>query len=313
MAINKTNVNDVEKNYAKFDLALICEEKYKSLKHTDMVIYTMLKNQESLSIASVKKGKMNYVDSNGYIFIEISQKKLCKILKITNPTLKASLDRLEACELIENIQIGSMKCNRIYVGSTESTITLGEYITKIGIELEAEKEKEKEKVPTIKVTNKKDLSVGADKPNQKPSKNNNYDNSIPQNIKNSKEVNIKSETIDLINKSAVAIKKTDLKACEEEFKDLDRLALALKYCEDKEQNGIKALRLAYKNVNNEKENNVKTFKTKFHNVNDNFKKYDENKLNEIIEESQKDKFKDIEETSKKIRNGEVEGLFKPNF
>lgn len=170
MAINKTNIKDVEKNFAKFDLALICEDRYKELKHTDMVVYTMLKNQESLSIASVKNGNMRYVDSNGYVFISISQKKLCKLLKLSNPTLKASLDRLEKCELIENMQVGTMQCNRIYVGNTEATTTLGDYIKKIGIELENEK-KEEEKKPSIKVTNKKDLSVGADKSdkaNKKP-------------------------------------------------------------------------------------------------------------------------------------------------
>lgn len=162
MAINKTSVKDIDKNFAKFDLALICEAKYESLKHTDMVVYTMLKNQESLSVASVKNGNKRYVDSNGYIFISISQKKLCKLLRLSNPTLKASLDRLEKCELIESVQVGTMQCNRIYVGNAESTTTLGEYITKIGIELD--EDKGEEKIPSIKVANKKDLSVGADKP-----------------------------------------------------------------------------------------------------------------------------------------------------
>ena len=164
MTINKTSIKDINSNFAKFDLALICEEKYKSLKHTDMVVYTMLKNQESLSIASVKAGKTRYVDNNGYIFISISQKKLCKLLRLSNPTLKSSLDRLEKCELIENVQVGTMQCNRIYVGNAESTTTLGEYITKIGIELDEERAAEEEKIPNIKVANKKDLSGTTDKP-----------------------------------------------------------------------------------------------------------------------------------------------------
>ena len=44
MAIIKTNINEVEEVFAKLDLALICEEKYSSLKQFDWVVYAILKN-----------------------------------------------------------------------------------------------------------------------------------------------------------------------------------------------------------------------------------------------------------------------------
>lgn len=164
MGVIKTHVGEIKSNYAKFDLALICEEKYKSLKHIDMVTYTMLKNQESLSINSVKMGNKRYVDKNGYVFIEISQIKLAKILNTTRPTLKASLDRLQACELVEVIQLGNNKCNRIYVGTAESTTTLGDYIKNIGIELDEELEEFEPKINVVSVGDiKKDLSDNTDK------------------------------------------------------------------------------------------------------------------------------------------------------
>lgn len=198
MAVIKTSISNVESNFAKFDLALICEAKYEKLKHIDMVVYTMLKNQETLSINSVKNGNKRYVDSNGYVFVSISQNKLCKILKTTKPTLAASFKRLEECELIENVKMGPMECNRIYVGSAESTTTLGEYVTKIGIELDEEIE---EKVPTIKVTN---INKKADTQPQVSTTNN-------KNRSSNKIINQNSKNYNPKNKNGIKLAKSKVK------------------------------------------------------------------------------------------------------
>ena len=183
MAIEKTNINDViDKNYAEFDLGLLCEETYKSLKHIDMVVYTILNNQHGLSVRTTLNGNKKYVDKNGYIFIGIGQDKLCKLLRTTRPTLLASLKRLEEAELIEVVNVGNMKCNRIYVGKLKRTITLGEYMRNLGIE---ENEAIEETTPSIDVVNikdinKKDSSAPTDKPNTNQNKKSNSNNSIPQ-------------------------------------------------------------------------------------------------------------------------------------
>ena len=159
MAIEKTNINDViDKNYAEFDLGLLCEETYKSLKHIDMVVYTILNNQHGLSVRTTLNGNKKYVDKNGYIFIGIGQDKLCKLLRTTRPTLLASLKRLEEAELIEVVNVGNMKCNRIYVGKLKRTITLGEYMRNLGIE---ENEATEETAPSIDVVNIKDINKKA--------------------------------------------------------------------------------------------------------------------------------------------------------
>ena len=182
MTIEKTNINDViDKNYAEFDLGLLCEETYKSLKHIDMVVYTILNNQHGLSVRTTLNGSKKYVDKNGYIFIGIGQDKLCKLLRTTRPTLLASLKRLEEAELIEVVNVGNMKCNRIYVGKLKRTITLGEYMRNLGIE---ENEAIEETTPSIDVVNIKDINkkavtAGTDTTNSN-SKNNNSNNSIPQ-------------------------------------------------------------------------------------------------------------------------------------
>ena len=156
MTIEKTNINDViDKNYAEFDLGLLCEKTYKSLKHIDMVVYTILNNQHGLSVRTTLNGNKKYVDKNGYIFIGIGQDKLCKLLRTTRPTLLASLKRLEEAELIEVVNVGNMKCNRIYVGKLKRTITLGEYMRNLGIE---ENEAIEEITPSIDVVNIKDIN-----------------------------------------------------------------------------------------------------------------------------------------------------------
>lgn len=200
MAVIKTNINDInEKNYAEFDLGLICEEKYKSLKHIDMVIYTMLKNQHGLSIRSVMMGNKKFVDSKGNIFISMSQEKICKIVRTTKPTLNASLKRLAEVDLIENIPMGNMQCNRIYVGKLERTTTLGDYIKSINLDNDTE-----DYEVSIDVVNVDDVEEMKKAPTDAPAeasentkdllsnKNNSTDN-IPQNKGNGNGIKCKKE------------------------------------------------------------------------------------------------------------------------
>ena len=104
--------------------------------------------------------------------------------------------------------------------------------------------------------NKKASTVPPVKANKENIKSN---NSIPQNDlkdtdKNKK--NKESEIIEAINNSCVNIRKQDLKKCEEEFTDIDKLKEALEVCEKNNSHGIKSLRMAYKygNVNSNNSN-----------------------------------------------------------
>ena len=140
-------------------------------------------------------------------------------------------------------------------------------------------------------------------------KNKNYTNSIPQseekyteNEEKNKESNT-SKILEAIEKSCVAIKEIDLGKCEEEFTDMDRLKKALEMCESNNSNGIKALRLAYKNAYNSNSGN-NNGKGAGHGVRDNFKKYTPDDLEKMLQESQKDKFADLDNAVKE---------FTPNF
>ena len=261
MAIIKTNISEVEEVFAKLDLALICEEKYQSLKQFDWVVYAILKNQEGLSKRSYLMGNKSYVDKYNNVFVRISQKKLAKLLKTSIPTLRNSLNRLVEVDLLEIHVVGQNECNIMYIGNPERTITFGEYIESIGKALEDE-DNAKDFKPSINVDNIKDLdnkkasTVPPVKANKENIKTN---NSIPQNDQkdtDKNEKNKKSEIVEIINNSCVNIRKQDLKKCEEEFTDIDKLKEALGICEVNNSHGIKALRMAYKygNVNNNNSN-----------------------------------------------------------
>ena len=89
----------------------------------------------------------------------------------------------------------------------------------------------------------------------------NFDNnSIPQNEEKNADKNEKnkeSEIVEIINNSCVNIRKQDLKKCEEEFTDIDKLKEALGICEKNNSHGIKSLRMAYKYGNRSNDNMIK--------------------------------------------------------
>ena len=185
MAIEKTSIKDViDRNYAEFDLGLLCEEEYKSLKHIDMVVYTILNNQHGLSVKTTLNGSKRFVDKNGYIFISIGQDKLCKLLRTTRPTLNSSLKRLAEVGLVEVANVGNMQCNRIYVGKLKRTITLGDYMKDMSIGEEIDF------VPNIEAQTINELEINKKASTVSPVKADNQNkniidiNSIPQNNKN---------------------------------------------------------------------------------------------------------------------------------
>ena len=105
--------------------------------------------------------------------------------------------------------------------------------------------------------NKKASTVPPVKANKENIKSN---NSIPQDDQkdtDKNEKNKESEIVEIINNSCVNIRKQDLKKCEEEFTDIDKLKEALGICEKNNSHGIKSLRMAYKYGNRSNDNMIK--------------------------------------------------------
>ena len=151
---------------------------------------------------------------------------------------------------------------------------------------EAELIEEKEKTPTFAEVEAEDFKNNLDN-NIIPNSKENYSSKLKEKEEknsNKKEV---SEVVKLINNSCVNIKKEDLKKCEEEFTDIDKLKEALEICEMNNNHGIKNLRMAYKYGNRESNDNSKGASS---GVNDNFKKYEAKELEEKLRKSQEGKF-----------------------
>lgn len=153
--------------------------------------------------------------------------------------------------------------------------------------------------------NKKASSIAVDEA-QETNVNQSLDNkSIPQNNKKDAKKDKKvSEILQVIKNSCVSIKKQDLNECEELFTDIDRLKVALEVCENNNSNGIKALKLAYKKAYTQNNNSNDNFTNNFSkgagsNVSNNFAKYG-NDLESKLQESQRGKFKDLEEGIKQF-------------
>ena len=254
MAIIKTNINEVEEVFAKMDLALICEERYNSLKQFDWVVYTILKNQEGLSKRSYLMGNKSYVDKYNNVFVRISQKKLAKLLKTSIPTLRNSLNRLVEVELLEIHVVGQNECNIMYIGNPVRTITFGEYVENIGKALEDE-DNVKDFKPSINVDNVEDLDnkKASTAPTVKAQdfRNNDFNKIIPQNSGNDTKKEEDLEIIYLIKESCINVRKADLIKYKDEFADINRFKEAIAICESRNSHGIKALRLAYKYGDND--------------------------------------------------------------
>ncbi len=314
--MKRTNIKDIQYNYAELDLALICEKEYSQLKPLDILVFTMLKNQESLSLSSVKQGSLDYVDEDGNIFIRIAQKKLSRILKISEKTLRESFARLENIDLILRERVGQNKCDKIYIGEPKRTTTLGDYIKQIGLEIKEEsKEVDSNKVPSREklknIGNKKVVSspqTNNSKEDLAQSSTNQYINSIAQNKNDiQEESNITSKNkisvknIETLKSSG--IKYIPYKKQENLILNMDTeiLQFAIKITIDKAQKpNWNYLLSTYKdletnsNINNKYKDKkeVVSFNNynRFRNFDETFTNYSEDEFEDIILKSQKKKF-----------------------
>ena len=218
--------------FYKFEKWILAESKLKKLSPSAKLLYMVIRDREELSLKNAK----DFTDKEGYLFQYFDQVKAGELLGLSKNAIIKAFKDLQDYKLIEVVRQGQGKPNRLYVLDYEvSEDTLKELSY------------ENKKASTVPPVKAEDLK-------------NDFDNkSIPQNKKkdtDKNEKNKESEIIEAINNSCVNIRKQDLKKCEEEFTDIDKLKEALEICEVNNSHGIKALRMAYKygNVNNNNSN-----------------------------------------------------------
>ena len=286
---NRRKTNDIASmQFYKLDKWLLMEEGLKKLSPTAKMLYVIIKDREELSLKNAKA----FTDKDGYLFQYFDQQKASDLLGVSLTAIKKAFKDLVEYKLIESVRQGLGKPNRLYVLDYEIT---QDTINKLSYE--SKKAPSAPTDETEKQNNSTDNSISQDKEN------------YTENDKKNKESN-PSKILDIIEKSCVAIKKVDLGKCEEEFTDIERLKVALDICEKNNSNGMKALRLAYKNAYDSNNGNSNG-KGAGHGVNNTFKKHSPSELERLLQESQKDKFTDLDNTSKEINEGTR--TFMPNF
>lgn len=218
--------------FYKFEKWILAESKLKKLSPSAKLLYMVIRDREELSLKNAK----DFTDKEGYLFQYFDQVKAGELLGLSKNAIIKAFKDLQDYKLIEVVRQGQGKPNRLYVLDYEvSEDTLKELSY------------ENKKASTVPPVKAEDLE-------------NDFDNkSIPQNKKkdtDKNEKNKESEIIETINNSCVNIRKQDLKKCEEEFTDIDKLKEALEVCEKNNSHGIKSLRMAYKygNVNSNNSN-----------------------------------------------------------
>ena len=212
--------------FYKFEKWILAESKLKKLSPSAKLLYMVIRDREELSLKNAK----DFTDKDGYLFQYFDQVKAGELLGLSKNAIIKAFKDLQDYKLIEVVRQGQGKPNRLYV-----------------LDYEVSEDTLKE----LSYENKKASTVPPVKANKENIKSN---NSIPQNdLKDTdkNEKNKESEIVEIINNSCVNIRKQDLKKCEEEFTDIDKLKKALEICEiniasGKKSHGIKALRLAYK-------------------------------------------------------------------
>jgi hypothetical protein len=229
MGVNMNRRKTLElasQQFYKFEKWILAESKLKKLSPSAKLLYMVIRDREELSLKNAK----DFTDKEGYLFQYFDQVKAGELLGLSKNAIIKAFKDLQDYKLIEVVRQGQGKPNRLYVLDYEvSEDTLKEL---------SYEDKKASTVPPVKA-NKENIKTN---------------NSIPQNDQkdtDKNEKNKKSEIVEIINNSCVNIRKQDLKKCEEEFTDIDKLKEALEICEiniasGKKSHGIKALRLAYK-------------------------------------------------------------------
>jgi len=239
MSNKRKTLELASQQFYKFEKWILAESKLKKLSPSAKLLYMVIRDREELSLKNAK----DFTDKDGYLFQYFDQVKAGDLLGLSKNAIIKAFKDLQEYKLIEVVRQGQGKPNRLYVLDYEVS---GDTLKELSYE------------------NKKASSAATEEaPNIKSVKNDSFNKSIPQNNekdtkkeKENMETIPNSEVVEIIKKSCVNIKKEDLKYCEEEFTDIDRLEEALTICEVNNSHGIKALRMAYKyrDINNSKSN-----------------------------------------------------------
>lgn len=169
--------NELEKLYIEVPKALLYEPKYKPNKETKSkglsndakILYGVLLDRTYLSIhTATEKNDTKYIDDNGDIFIYFENAAIEEILNVGTKKAIAVKKELVEFDLLEEVQQGQGKANRLYLNVVETNNTnLKLYTSDFKIIVKNKKDAENIRISEIK--KKKAQSIENSKHCQKDS------------------------------------------------------------------------------------------------------------------------------------------------
>lgn len=104
------NVLDIDRDaFFMIPKCLLTHEKYADMKATSKLLYAVLLDKVNLS------RKNHWIDDNGDIFFYLKWDRIGDILRITRPTISATIKELKAKGLLESVKHGFGKPDRLYL------------------------------------------------------------------------------------------------------------------------------------------------------------------------------------------------------
>lgn len=243
--------------FYKFDKWLLIEDKFKKLSANSKLLYMILKDREEISLKNAKA----FTDEKGCLFIYFDQVKASELLGISRSSVMRAFKDLQEYGLIESVRQGLGKPNRIYILDYKVTDKTLKYLSEGNEEPVTESNPLEEKEVLVNQT-------------------------CTENCAGEIYTDKQREVLSILSSNNIS--NIQIKEALELFTDTDKLNDCINKCEGRSR-AYNYLRAVYKNNNNQE--NVKTSRNnKFDNFDATFTKYTEDELNEMIEESQVDKY-----------------------
>jgi hypothetical protein len=115
METKRINYSDVKnEQYIKF-YKFLFQDEFKNMSCEAKLLYCILRDRINLSIKSLENGDLNWVDSNGNVFIYATIENIMLFLNCSNKKAIAVKKELIKYKLIEDIRTGINKPNKIYI------------------------------------------------------------------------------------------------------------------------------------------------------------------------------------------------------
>ena len=147
--------NLASQQFYKFEKWILAEKSLKKLSPTAKLLYMVLCDREQLSLKNYK----DFTDKEGCLFQYFDQEKASELLGVSLTAIKKAFKDLQEFKLIESVRQGLGKPNRLYILEFEVT------------------------EDTLKELSYENKKASTEPPVKADNKNNDFNNSIPQNNK----------------------------------------------------------------------------------------------------------------------------------